>query len=303
MKALATFILRGPSQAILVTVGTAVLAMMLPPLSIISGAVVALITLRKGPRAGTLVMLGSTVFAALLAYVSLGNPMPSVMFLVVLWLPMWVLGWVLRNSRSLALATVVAGALGAVGVVVTYAVVGDVTSWWQHLLMTLFEPAMKDGGPLADRATVEPILATLSKVMTGVAAAGMSLNAIMCLYLARAWQAQLYNPGGFRDEFHGLRLGQGLALVSLVFIALSLLPPLGVVSHMAGEIVIVILSLYVLQGLALMHAIVAQRHLHIAWLVVMYLVVMFVLPQLLVLVAVTGLVDTWVDFRRRLGSK
>ena len=72
MKALASFILRGPSQAILVAVGTAVLAMMLPPLSVISGAVVALVTLRAGIPGG-IVMLGSAAFVALLAYVSLGN--------------------------------------------------------------------------------------------------------------------------------------------------------------------------------------------------------------------------------------
>jgi len=301
MKALATFILRGPSQAILVAVGTAVLAMMLPPLSVISGAVIALVTLRSGPRSGAMVMLGSTAVVALMAYMSLGNALPGVVFLAMLWLPLWVLGWVLRDTRSLALATAAAGMLGIVGVVVVYAIVGDVSAWWQQVLMSMFEPAMEAGGPLADRATVETILADLSKIMTGIAAAGMSLNAVMCLYLARVWQAQLYNPGGFRDEFHALRMGQGLALVSLVFIALSMLP-LGVVSHMAGEIVIVILSLYVLQGLALLHAIVDQRQLHKAWLVVVYLVMLFVLPQLMVLVAVMGLIDTWADFRRRLAK-
>ncbi len=301
MKALATFILRGPSQAMLVAVGTAVLAMMLPPLSVISGAVVALVTLRNGLRPGAMVMLGSTVFVALLAYVSLGNVLPGVVFLTLLWLPMWILAWVLRETRSLALATTAAGMLGIVGVVVVYAIVGDVSAWWQQVLMTMFEPAMEAGGPLADRATVETILADLSKVMTGIAAAGASLNAVMCLYLARAWQAQLYNPGGFRKEFLGLRLGQGLALVSVVFVALSLLP-LGVVAHMAGEIVIVILSLYLLQGLALVHAIVDQRKLHKAWLAVLYVVMLFVMPQLTVLVAVMGLVDTWADFRRRLAK-
>lgn len=299
MKALATFILRGSSQAILVAVGTAVLAMMLPPLSVVSGAVIALVTLRSGPRPGAVVMIGSTAFVALLAYISLGNVLPALAFLALLWLPLWILGWVLRNSRSLALATATAGMLGIVGVVAVYATVGDVSAWWQQFLMNIFKPAMEAGGPLADSARVETIFAELSKIMTGIAAAGMSLNALMCLYLARAWQAQLFNPGGFREEFHALRLGQGLAMVSLVFIALSLLP-LGVVAHMAGEIVIVILSLYVLQGLALLHAIVAQRKLHIAWLVVLYLVMMFVLPQLMVLVAVLGLVDTWADFRRRL---
>jgi hypothetical protein len=299
MKALTNFILRGPSQAILVAVGAAVLAMMLPPLSVVSGAVIALVTLRKGPRPGVVTMFGSTAFVMLLAYMSLGNVMPALVFLALLWLPLWILGWVLRDSRSLALTTAVAGGLGIVAVVAVYAIVGDVSSWWQQVLMTVFEPAIEAGGPLADRATVEPILAELSRIMTGVAAAGMSLNALMCLYLARAAQAQLFNPGGFREEFHALRLGRGLAMVSLGFIALSLVP-LGVVSHMAGEIVIVILSLYVLQGLALLHAIVAQRKLHIAWLVVLYLVMLFVLPQLMVLVAVLGLVDTWADFRRRL---
>ncbi len=302
MKALATFILRGPSQAVLVTVGTAVLAMMLPPLSVLSGAAVALVTLCNGPRSGAMVMLGSTAFVALMAWLSLGNVLPGVVFLAVLWLPLWVLGWVLREMRSLALAITVTGVLGILGVLAIYAIVGDVSAWWQQILMAMFEPAMEASGPLADREMVEPILADLSRVMTGIAAAGVSLNVLMCLFLARAWQAQLYNPGGFRSEFHALHLGQRLALVSLGFIALWLLP-LGVVSHMAGQIVIVILSLYVIQGLALLHSIVAQRGLRVAWLVVLYLVMLFIMPHLVVLVAVMGLVDTWADFRRRLAAK
>jgi uncharacterized protein YybS (DUF2232 family) len=178
--------------------------------------------------------------------------------------------------------------------------VGDVTAWWEQVLLTMFKPAMEAGGPLADREAVEGILANLARIMSGVAAAGMTLNALMCLYLARAMQAQLYNPGGFRDEFYELRLGQRIAMASLAFIVVSLLP-LGEFSHMAGEIVIVILSLYVIQGLALIHAIVARRQLHVAWLVVLYLVMLFVLPQLMALVAVLGLIDTWADFRRRIG--
>ena len=195
-----------------------------------------------------------------------------------------------------------AGVLGIAGVLMTYALVGDVTTWWEQTLLAMFEPAMEAGGPLADRETVLAILANLAKIMTGVAAAGMTLNAVMCLYLARAWQAQLYNPGGFRDEFHELRMGQRTAMLSLGFVVVSLLP-LGEFSHMAGEIVIVILSLYVLQGLALIHAVVARRQLHMAWLIVLYLVMLFVLPQLMALVAVLGLIDTWADFRRKISPQ
>ena len=298
MKSLASFILRGKNQAILISVGTGVLAMMMPPLSILSGAAVALTTLRMGVSSGAVVMLGSTAFVAGLTWLSLGNVLPALMFLGVLWLPLWALAWVLRESRSLALATITAAALGIIGIIVTYLILGDVTSWWKETLTTLFEPAMEAGGPLADPELVEKILADLSKVMTGIAAAGFVLNTIMCLYLARGWQAQLFNPGGFRSEFHELRFGYKTAVVSLAVIVLSMVP-MGGLSNVAVEIMIVALSLYVIQGLAMIHAVVAIKKMHVAWLIGVYLVAFFLLPQLMAVVALLGLADTWVDFRQR----
>ena len=301
MKSLASFILRGTSQAILVTVGTGVLAMMMPPLSLLSGAAVALVTLREGTRTGAIVMLSSTAFVAAMAWFSLGNVLPALIFLGVMWLPLWGLSWILRETRSLALTTIAAGILGVLGVIAAYLMLGDVAGWWEGVLLKLFEPAMEAGGPLADPDVVEQILADLSKVMTGIAAAGLVLNTIMCLYLARNWQAQLFNPGGFRSEFHELRFGQKAAVASLGVIVLSMLP-IGGLSGIAIEIMIVVLSLYILQGLAMIHAIVAIKKLHVAWLGVLYLVAFFILPQLVAVVALLGLIDTWVDFRHRVGA-
>ncbi len=298
MKALAAFILRGPNQAIMATVGAAMLAMMIPPLSMVSGAVVALATLRMGMRSGAIVVAGSTVFVATMAYFSLGSIVPGLVFFGVLWLPLWGLSWVLRETRSLALVTVSAGGLGIAAVLVTYMLQSDVVAMWEQILLTMFEPAMVAGGPLDDREAVVTILADVAQLMTGIIAAGMVLNTIICLFLARGMQAMLFNPGGFRSEFYELQLGPGMAIVSLAFIAISLLP-LNTVSHMAGEIVIVVLSLYVIQGMAIIHAIADKRKLHVAWLVSLYLVMTVVLPQLMALVAVLGLMDTWVGFRRR----
>ena len=298
MKSLASFILRGQNQAILIAVATGVLAMMMPPLSLLSGAAVALTTLRAGMRSGAVVMLGSTAFVAGLTWLSLGTVLPALMFLGVLWLPLWVLGWILRETRSLALTTIAAGVLGIIGIIATYLILGDVTSWWKETLTTLFEPAMEAGGPLADPELVEKVLADLSKVMTGIAAAGFMLNTIMCLYLARGWQAQLFNPGGFRSEFHELRFGYKAAMASMAVIVLSMLP-LGGLSNVATEIMIVVLSLYVIQGLAMIHAVVAIKKMHVAWLIGVYMVTFFILPQLMAVVALLGLVDTWVDFRQR----
>lgn len=301
MKSLASFILRGQNQAILVAVGTGVLAMMMPPLSLLSGAAVALTTLRAGMRSGAVVMLGSTAFVAGLTWLSLGNVLPALMFLGVLWLPLWALSWVLRETRSLALTTITASVFGIVGIIATYLILGDVTSWWKEILTTLLEPAMEAGGPLADPELVEKVLADLSKVMTGIAAAGFMLNAIMCLYLARGWQAQLFNPGGFRSEFHELRFGIKAAVVSLVVIVLAMLP-MGGISNVATEIMMVVLSLYVIQGLSMIHAVVAIRKMHVAWLIGVYMVTFFILPQLMAVVALLGLADTWLDFRQRVST-
>jgi hypothetical protein len=300
MKSLASFILRGPSQAILVAVGTGVLALMMPPFSIISGAAVALTTLRVGMRSGAIVMLGSTAFVAVLTWLSLGNALPALMFLGVMWLPLWALGWVLRETRSLSLTMIAAGVVGILGIFATYLMLGDVTNWWEEALRALFEPAIEAGagGPLADPEVVEQVLADLSKVMTGIAAAGLVLNTIMCLFLARGWQALLFNPGGFRSEFHELRFGIKAALVSMAVIVLSMVP-MGGLSNVAVEAMIVILSLYVIQGLAMIHAVVAIRKMHVAWLIGVYMVAFFILPHLMAVVALLGLVDTWVDFRRR----
>jgi len=298
MKSLASFILRGPTQAILVTVATGVLAIVLPPLSLVSGAAVALITLRSGSGLGVTVMLGSTVFVAIIAWLSIGNATPGLMFLAVMWLPLWLLGWVLRETRSLALTVLVAGAAGALGIIAAYVVLGDTSGWWEKILLNFSEPALQT----LDPAEVKQAIATLSRVMTGVLAAGLVLNALMCLFLARGWQAQLFNPGGFRSEFQELRLGTVAATVSMVIIVLSMVS-MDKLSNLAMEMSIVVLSLYVIQGLAMIHAIVAKKKINAGWLVGLYLVAFVILPQLMALIALMGLIDTWVDFRRRVGVK
>lgn len=301
MKALASFILRGQSQAMLVVVGFAVLSLALPPFSILSGAAVALVTLRHGMQAGVVLMAGATLAVGLLSVFSLGNPAPAMMFLTALWLPLWILGSLLRASRSLSLTLMVAGGLGLLGVLLMYLLLGDVAGWWHGILLQIFNPVMDEAG-LADRDVILAALESVSQVMTGMMAAGMVLNAIICLFLARGWQAQLFNPGGFREEFQQLRMGRSLSGVTVALVLLYVLQ-MGAISSMAADMLIVLLSLYMLQGLALAHAVVALKQLHIGWLIGLYVVAFVVLPQLMLAVAAVGLLDTWVDLRRRFAGQ
>jgi len=301
MKALASFILRGQSQAMLVTVGFAVLSLMLPPFSILSGAAVALVTLRLGVQSGGILMAGATLAVGLLAVFAVGNPAPAMMFLTALWLPLWLLAALLRASRSMPLTLLLAAGMGLLGVLVVYLVLDDVPGWWQGTLLQVFAPLLEETGS-AEQAMVRSALESISRVMTGMMAAGMVLNLVVCLFLARAWQAQLFNPGGFREEFQQLRMGRLLSGVTLALVLLYVVQ-MGTLSSMAGDMLIVVLGLYMLQGLALAHAIVAMRQMHVAWLIALYIVAFVVLPQLMLVVAAVGLLDTWVDFRSRLAGQ
>ena len=122
MQSLAGFAMRGRSQAALVAAGSAVLSLVLPLVALISSAVVALATLRQGPREGALVMGIAGLGSAGLAWLALGAPWPAVGFLLVLWVPLWGLALTLRATGSLALVVQAAALLGLLILVGIYAV-------------------------------------------------------------------------------------------------------------------------------------------------------------------------------------
>ena len=84
MRAIASYILRGPMQAMLVTAVLAMLSMLRPPLTgllgYISGAAIALVTLHVGSKQGLQVAAGAMLGAMLMAYFVLGKPMLAIAF-------------------------------------------------------------------------------------------------------------------------------------------------------------------------------------------------------------------------------
>ena len=67
MRLLASFVMRGMSQAVMAIGALALLSLLFPPLSVLSSAAVALVTLRRGLRDGLIVLLLGTTACALLA--------------------------------------------------------------------------------------------------------------------------------------------------------------------------------------------------------------------------------------------
>jgi hypothetical protein len=303
MKALAGFIVSGRFQAILAASFCGMLAFLLPPFSTLTNylgaAVVSLVTLRIGVSQGLLVLVAATA-VTMLFYQFMGVPAATIAVTVMLlWVPCWLISGVLRRTVSLASAMFAAAALGVAALISVYGVAGDPAPWWyEHLV--LIRSALEDRGLLPQDASVDALLQDLSRLMTGLIVASLALGAVCSLLVGRWWQALLVNPGGLHVEFCSLRFWQATGWVVLGLMIFSQLTQ-GPTSDMAAQSVMVMLVPYLFAGLAVLHGLVARQGRGKGWLIAVY-VLLGIIPQTALLLAGLGLVDTWIDFRRRLGG-
>ncbi|CAK0779238.1 conserved membrane hypothetical protein [Gammaproteobacteria bacterium] len=299
MKSFAGFVMRSPSTAATVVAVTATVALILPPatspISFLSGASLGLVTLRLGARAGLSVMGVATVVLALLALALIGTASLAVAMVGVLWAPIWFLSLVLRATVSLPRAVTVALGMVALGLGMTHWLIGDLASWWRMFLMDTFVRVGPEPGP-----ELAHLIDGISQVMTGLVAAGMLISLVGNLLLARWWQSLLYNPGGFAKEFLVLRLHPAVGLVALGAMALTQfgpasLEPLGV------DLVFLMMAAFFIAGLAVVHGLNANFGEPVGWLVGVYMLTFLFPRQMMTVLAATGLADTWVDLRSRIG--
>ena len=301
VKALASFIMRGRIQAIIFTVVCAGLSLLLSPLNLLTGAGIALVTLRKGVHEGLLVTGGAAVVLAGLAVLATQNATLSMIFLVSLSisvLPVMLLAWVLRSTLSLGYTLSVAAMLGIFAVLLMYVVVGDPIMWWQETMIVALEPALEQAKLSLGPAEIDQMIASIAGWMTGIVAAALITGFLTSLFIGRTWQALLYNPDGFKQEYHSLSLGNKLGIFTLL-VALIAMVTSGTLASMSGDILWVLWVVYLFVGLAIVHRVVEVKSWSIAILVALY--VGLIIPQVAMLVSLLGWADTRLNFRSRLG--
>ncbi len=297
LRGIAVFSMRGRWQAAIVIALLSVAALMLPPLSYLASGVIALCTLRMGPKEGVKVVVASVVIMTLLTGLLLNQFLISGLFLLTSWLPVLGVTLVLGYTRSLAASLLAAGGLGIVIVIGTYLILPDPAQWWQQLLAPFMEMISQQQGWKLDQEQTQALSLGLSGMMTGLIAAGVSLNVILGLIIGRVWQAKLYNPGGFADEFYQFRLGKSAALLAVVLMVVAL-SPLSETLAVLRECLPVVLVVFALQGLSVVHAIVKQRQKHTFWLVAVYVLLVVMMPQMVVILAMIGVLEQWFNFRK-----
>ena len=296
MQGIASFAMRGRVPATAAAGLFGALALVLPAVGILSAAVVALVTLRQGAQEGLLVGAGAAAMTGLIAYLLFASPLPVLGLVFLSWLPIWLLALVLRFGRSLSLAVQAALGIGLIAILVVYAQEGDPQALWTQLLEPVRTTLVESHG--VEEEASRQVMQQIAGWMTGAFAAGLFLQLAVTLFVARWWQGVLYNPGGFRQEFQQLRAHPVLGYAALPLIVLS------VAGQDEGwdwvrDLLLLLVPLFMLQGLAVLHNLAARTGIHKVWLLLLYLLLVFAMPHAALVVSGVGLADTWVNIRAR----
>lgn len=292
---IAAFALKGRAQAIGLTTLFFALGLLVPPLSILALALVALIGLRLGVRPGFEVATGASLILGIASLVLLGSATPG-MALLILWVPLLLLAFFLRYSQSLTLTIQTALLLALVIPLLEWLMLGSDGEALQKLLQPLQQQLASSGALSAEEAS--GFVANLGRWLPALVAVGFFLQQILALFVARSWQAKLFHPGGFRQEFHAFRVSNWLTWTASALILASLVMdvsqwPIG------RSLIALLITIFLLQGLAVSHALLARVSSGGLWLVGIYVLLLLALPYTGIMLAVTGYMDAWRDFRRQ----
>ncbi|MCK2184805.1 hypothetical protein [Halomonas getboli] len=280
MLPVARWMMRGTPQA----VAGAAAATLVPWLFWLGAAIAGLVTLRRGLSPALPVIIAAAVPAGW--WWTQGDVIPLASVLLVTLMAV-VLRSRMRWSETLIVGALVGAGMVQLGLFLPPGGVGPV--------LDQLRQASPEFASMLDELAREGIAAEDLAAMTfsGVTGLLVLLASVAGLALARSWQAGLYNPGGFREEFHALRLTPRELLVMVVIAVV------GILLGLPGPGAMLWVPLLV-GGIALVHGVIGLKGMNGLWLVAFYVLLITTWPMILI-VLLAALIDTFADIRGRFG--
>ncbi len=296
MRAVARFAMRGHWHAVALTVLGLICSTVISIFGVISGSIVSLVTMRVGWLAGLKLAFTSVIFFSLFQFFMTGHVPFTALYIgvVVLGLPV-LLGVALDGSSNQALPLLIV-ACGLILFSLVFRIsTGDVEQFWYQQISPIFNALQEANGSILS----EQAIMQMSSQMQHIFLVLIFLSYTAIIFLARWWQSELYNSGGFGFEFRAVRMPKsalyGVAIAGLM-VALNTVANFDVA--FVTDCFIILVLLFSFQGLAVVHAKIYTNNLPVGWLIGLYLLLAIV-PQLAGLVlATTGVADSLADFRR-----
>lgn len=280
MRELAAFVMRGPRQAAMV----AMVCTLIPMMFWLGAAVVGLVTLRQGIAKGFSIFIWALI-PAMGWWLGLKDPSALIVLILTL-----LMAEVLRATVAWHYTLF----MGFAGSVLVGQLLPVLASDMLDMLLLVTEEVFRqmavDSGVKLD-AELQELLRSLLIASIAMSSYAMSLGA---LFLARSWQSALYNPGGWGQEFHSLRIRP--ALLASLFAVTLIGPSVGLNGMVIALCMIVPI---IMCGLALVHGLINQKKLGGQWLFGFYILVILLFPTFLIVLAAVSVLDSLVDFRSR----
>lgn len=299
MRSLARFVLAGPVQAIAVVFGFALLAFPFPVLIILSGGALVLVGLSFGIRHSTQILLASLLLLYASTYLILKTVTIGPL---VTGLSAVLLAYVYRSTRSLNLAMQFLVILGIVIVILAAIFLPNISGHWLISLQNIYEGISKDPAlaTMLENANFTPeraakILPIIASIMTGGLVSIYIQTICGALFLGRWWYGLLDKAQPFREEFTELRLGAVLAIVSIICV----IGALTIKYAIFWQLAFVCLSMFAIQGLAIVHALLGRLNNPIIGFIVVYGLLFLAAPQMIVALSAFGVMDSFLNFRVR----
>lgn len=256
----------------------------LPLLSWAGASVVALFALRRGPQKSPLVTGLPIVVATVMAF-GFGDSAMLIVLLITVALAAILhstLSWIAVLQIALALSIALVFLVGAV---YEEALKGLVAAIKQVVAGPDQLSALG-----VDGATVDAWMGSLA---VGALSFVHMVSALMALIVARAMQAQAYNPGGLKAEFEAIRLAPLFAVGCLLLMVSGFLAGPWMVRFSPVAALPLMFA-----GIALVHGLTGMRESK-GLLIMFYAAMLFFTPYLLLLLAFLAVIDAFVDFRTR----
>jgi hypothetical protein len=298
VRFVARLLMRGFWWAIAVSATTLICSTFVSILSVISAASVSFVTLREGGGAGFRLIVFSTLAVVLLDlfFLQLADGNLDFLYLCsVLWLPALIMGYVLRGSEKQENALIVVAIIVGVYAGVFRFMVGDTQQFWYTQISPIFAQLYDNQELGIQDSTIRSIANQMHHVFMVMMFAFYSAS----ILLARWWQSELFNFGGFGDEFKKIRMPRfAIYIAILVGVLVVCQAMVDSLSGIAIDAFLIFTLLFAFQGLSVVHFRARAIGLARGWMIAFYSLVLL-LPQLSGLIlATTGVADGFADFRR-----
>lgn len=295
MQGFARYIISGQFQAFTVVFGFSVLAFVMPLSAIISAAAVVLITLYATPKNGLLIAAICTIAIALVSFLLFNNVQIGAYTSILQLIPSLILASILFSTRSLSFSIQIAALLGVLAFISVSLLVPDIQQHWTQALTGVLNKTLQSRG--LDEQQQTQLIQMSAQFMTGAFIAIITLTHCTTLLIGNWWHSLVKQENKKYNDFPQLRLGKVLAFTVIILTVLTAVTK----SIFIAQILAIVGVLFLLQGLAILHAVTSKAAKRTLWLTLSYGILIF-MPQASILVIFTGLMDTFIDIRQRMAA-